>query len=143
MDIKEKAELLLKHFKEWSEQQEYIKGVAVVGSFARGDFHSNSDVDLTIISTNKDLTLERIKKDFNFDTVESSKVEVWGILTSLRNFYSNGFEVEYGVVSDQWVKEPLDAGTKNVVKNGFMVVVEKEAIFSSIRMFLNSMKPYS
>lgn len=47
MDIKEKAELLLKHFKEWSEQQEHIKGVAVVGSFARGDFHSNSDVDLT------------------------------------------------------------------------------------------------
>lgn len=57
MEIKKKADLLLENFKEWSEQQTNIKGVAVVGSFARGDYHSNSDVDLTIISTNKDLTL--------------------------------------------------------------------------------------
>jgi predicted nucleotidyltransferase len=111
--------------------------VAVVGSFARGDFHSNSDVDLTIISKNKDLTLEIIKNEFNFGNIESSTLEKWGILTSLRIFYDNGLEVEYGVVTDQWVKEPLDEGTKNVVKNGFKVVTEKEDIFFSIRMFLN------
>ncbi|MFJ5762546.1 nucleotidyltransferase domain-containing protein [Neobacillus sp. NPDC093182] len=137
MEIKKKVDFFLENFKEWSEQETNIKGVAVVGSFARGDFHSNSDVDLTIISTNKDLTLESIKNDFNFGNIESSTLEEWGILTSLRIFYNNGLEVEYGVVTDQWVKEPLDEGTKNVVKNGFKVVTEKEDIFFSIRMFLN------
>jgi predicted nucleotidyltransferase len=137
LEIKKRVDLFLENFKEWSEQQTHIKGVAVVGSFARGDFHSNSDVDLTIISTNKDLTLEIIKNEFNFGNIESSTLEEWGILTSLRIFYDNGLEVEYGVVTDQWVKEPLDEGTKNVVKNGFKVVTEKEDIFFSIRMFLN------
>lgn len=92
MDIKRKADLLLENFKKWSEQQTHIKGVAVVGSFARGDFHSNSDVDLTIISTNKDLTLEIIKNEFNFGNIEISTLEEWGILTSLRIFYGNGLE---------------------------------------------------
>ncbi|MDF2593648.1 MAG: Nucleotidyltransferase domain [Clostridia bacterium] len=110
-----------------------------MGSFARGDFHSNSDVDLTIISTNKDLTLDIIKNEFNFGNIESSSLEEWGILTSIRIFYGNGLEVEYGVVTDQWVKEPLDEGTKNVVKNGFKVVTEKEDIFYSVRMFLNKL----
>ncbi len=137
-DIK-KVDLLLEKFKEWSEQQTHIKGVAVVGSFARGDFHSNSDVDLTIISTNKELTLDIIKNEFNFGNIESSSLEEWGILTSIRIFYGNGLEVEYGVVTDQWVKEPLDEGTKNVVKNGFKVVTEKENIFYSVRMFLNKL----
>jgi predicted nucleotidyltransferase len=139
LEIKKKADLLLENFKEWSEQQTYIKGVAVVGSFARGDYHSNSDVDLTIISTNKDLTLNIIKNEFNFDNIESSTLEEWGILTSLRIFYGNGLEVEYGVVTDRWVKEPLDEGTKNVVKNGFKVIAEKEDIFYSVRMFLNKL----
>ncbi|WP_299095834.1 nucleotidyltransferase domain-containing protein [uncultured Metabacillus sp.] len=139
MKIKEKADLLLGNFKGWSEQQTHIQGVAVVGSFARGDFHSNSDVDLTIITTNKDLTLNMIKNDFNFGNIESSTLEEWGILTSLRIFYGNGLEVEYGVVTDQWVKEPLDEGTKNVVKNGFKVVTEKENIFYSIKMYLNNL----
>jgi predicted nucleotidyltransferase len=137
LEIKKRVDLFLENFKEWSEQQTHIKGVAVVGSFARGDFHSNSDVDLTIISTNKDLTLEIIKNEFNFGNIESSTLEEWGILTSLRIFYDNDLEVEYGVVTDQWVKEPLDEGTKNVVKNGFKDVTEKEDIFFNIRMFLN------
>jgi predicted nucleotidyltransferase len=139
LGIENKVNLLLENFKEWSQQQTHIKGVAIVGSFARGDFHSNSDVDLTIISTNKNLTLEIIKNDFSFGNIESSTLEEWGILTSLRIFYDNGLEVEYGVVTDQWVKEPLDEGTKNVVKNGFKVVTEKEDIFYSVRMFLNKL----
>ncbi|KKI90021.1 hypothetical protein WQ54_23130 [Bacillus sp. SA1-12] len=139
MEIKQKVNLLLENFKEWSGQQPTIKGVAVVGSFARGDFHLNSDVDLTIISIDKDLTLESIKNDFHFGHIESSTIEQWGILTSLRIFYDNGLEVEYGVVTDRWVKEPLDEGTKNVVKNGFKIITEKEDIFSSVTMFLNKL----
>ncbi|MDF2606858.1 MAG: Nucleotidyltransferase domain [Bacillales bacterium] len=137
MEIQVKTDFFLKKFKEWAEQQSHIKGVAIVGSFARGDFHSNSDVDLTIISTNKVHTLESIKKDFIFCGIHNFALEEWGILTSLRILYDNGVEVEYGVVTDQWVNEPLDEGTKNVVKNGFKIICEEENIFNTIRLFLN------
>jgi predicted nucleotidyltransferase len=137
LEIINKAGLLLKQFKEWSENQNHIKGVAIVGSFARGDFNSKSDVDLVIISTNKDLTLRIIRADFNYCGVLSYSLEEWGILTSLRVFYENGLEVEYGVVTDQWVSEPIDQGTKNVIKNGFKIVTEKENTFYGITKYLN------
>lgn len=138
MEIKEKANSLLKQFKEWSELQSHVTGVALVGSFARGDFHPNSDIDLVIISSDKDLTLRVIKSDFNYGDISSYQIEEWGILTSLRVFYENGLEVEYGVVTNQWVEEPLDQGTRNVVKNGFQVVNDKEKVFSSITRYLKN-----
>jgi predicted nucleotidyltransferase len=135
----DKADLLFNEFKEWSKRQNDIKGVAVVGSFARGDYNSNSDIDLVIISTNKDFTLSIIKSDFHFSGIKSCALEEWGILTSFRVFYENGLEVEYGVVTDQWVIEPLDEGTKNVVKNGFKIITDKENTFYGITKYLNEL----
>lgn len=130
-------DFLLNKFKEWSEQQSHIKGVALVGSFARGDFNFMSDVDFIIISTNKELTLKIIQSDFHYGDINSYQLEEWGILTSLRIFYRNGLEVEYGVATKQWVDEPLDEGTKNVVKNGFKIITDRKNIFSSVTRFLN------
>ena len=133
----DKADLLFNKFKVWSEHQNDIKGVAVVGSYARGEYNTKSDVDLVIISTNKDFTLSMIKSDFHFSGIKSYSLEEWGILTSLRVFYDNGLEVEYGVVTDQWVIEPLDEGTKIVVKNGFKIITEKENNFYAINKYLH------
>jgi predicted nucleotidyltransferase len=135
----DKADFLLNEFKEWSGHQNDIKGVGVVGSYARGDYHSKSDVDLVIISKNKASTLNIIKSDFHFSSIKSCLLEEWGILTSLRVFYDNGLEVEYGAVTDQWVMEPLDEGTKNVVKNGFKILTEKENIFNGIVKYVNQL----
>lgn len=135
----DKVDLLFNEFKEWLEHQNDIKGVAVVGSYARGEHNSKSDLDLIIISTNKDFTLSIIKSDFHYSGIKSCSLEEWGILTSLRVFYDNGLEVEYGVVTYQWVSEPLDEGTKNVVKNGFKIIAEKENTFSSIKKYLNQL----
>ena len=134
-----KADLFFKEFKEWSEHQNDIKGVAVVGSYARGDHNSNSDIDLVIISTNKDFTLNIIKSDFHYSGIKSYSLEEWGILTALRVFYENGLEVEYGVVKDQWVIEPLDEGTKTVVRNGFKIINDKENTFFGITKYLNQL----
>ncbi len=137
MNLKERANEFFVNFKEWSNNQNHIKGVGILGSFARGDFHSKSDVDLTIISTNKDLTVNTIQNDFDVGTIKSITHEDWGIVTFLRIIYDNGLEVEYGVVTDKWVIEPLDERTKSVVTKGFKVLVEKEDTFSSVLNFLN------
>lgn len=134
----EKVDDLLQEFKKWAEYQNQIKGVAIVGSFARGDFHLKSDVDLIIISNNKEVTIQDILSEFKFDGVNRHHLEQWGpFLTSLRIFYDSELEVEYGVSTNVWVKEPLDKGTKEVVKNGFKILLDKESVFSGVNKYLN------
>lgn len=139
MDIKVKVDYLLQQFKKWSAFQNHIKGVAIVGSFARGDFHLKSDVDLVIISTDKEVTIQDILLEFKYEDVNRHQLEQWGpFLTSLRIFYDNELEVEYGVVTNVWVKEPLDKGTKEVVKDGFKILLDKENAFSGVNKYLST-----
>jgi predicted nucleotidyltransferase len=138
MILLEKANFLLQKFKKWSESQKHIQGVAIVGSFAREEFRLDSDIDLVIISDNKEAAIQDILSGFEYDVVFRHQLEQWGpFLTSLRIFYDNGLEVEYGVTTYDWVKDPLDGGTKNVVKNGFKILIDKENVFSSVIEFLN------
>jgi predicted nucleotidyltransferase len=53
VSIKEKATDLLCCVKSWSETQDTILAAAIVGSFARDDYHEGSDVDLVIITKDK------------------------------------------------------------------------------------------
>lgn len=138
MDKKNKIDFLLNEFSKWSKKQNEIMGVAIVGSFARGDFYADSDVDLVIITTDKMNTIDTIYSQFHYDEMIHHSIEEWGILTSLRIFYKNELEIEYGVVSNQWIEEPLDEGTKEVVENGFKILVDKENIFSSVTKFLHN-----
>jgi predicted nucleotidyltransferase len=138
LDIKNKVDFLLNEFINWCKKQNEIIGVAIVGSFARGDFNADSDVDLVIISTDKMNTIDTIYSQFHYDEMIHHSIEEWGILTSLRIFYKNELEIEYGVVTKQWVEEPLDEGTKEVVENGFMILLDKENIFSSVTKFLHN-----
>lgn len=70
MNIEHQAENFLVQFTDWANNQHHIKGVALVGSFARGGFHSNSDIDLTIISENKNLTTNSIRDEFKYRDIE-------------------------------------------------------------------------
>lgn len=132
MKIKNKADILIDNFKKWSVHENLIKGVAIVGSYARGDFHKQSDIDLVIISNEKKNTIKQILSNFKFGSILNFKLEQWGILTALRVCYENGIEVEYGIVNTEWVNEPLDNGTLNVVTDGFRVLLDKENIFTNI-----------
>lgn len=79
-----------------------------------------------------------ILSEFKYNVVDRHQLEQWGpYLTSLRIFYNNELEVEYGVVTNEWVKEPLDKGTKNVVENGFKILFDKENVFSSVVKYIN------
>jgi predicted nucleotidyltransferase len=128
---------LIESLRRWALNQPDIRGIALVGSFARGNFHAESDVDFVIITSAKDKIIQLICDDFVFDRSIGFRIEEWGILTSLRAYYDGGsLEVEYGLVSDEWVHEPLDAGTKEVVLNGFKVVLDKDNIFESVTPFI-------
>ncbi|QSO54658.1 nucleotidyltransferase domain-containing protein [Alicyclobacillus curvatus] len=128
---------LIESLRRWALNQPDIRGIALVGSFARGNFHAESDVDFVIITSAKDKIIQLICEDFVFDRSIGFQIEEWVILTSLRVYYDGSLEVEYGLVSDEWVHEPLDAGTKEVVLNGFKVVLDKDNIFGAVTRFID------
>jgi len=131
----------LDEFKAWAAQRDGIQGAALVGSFARGNFHSGSDVDLVIIVDDQAAILSAVRNEFNYGEITRWALEEWGILTSLRAYYTNGLEVEYGVVTSVWCSEPLDGGTKQVVANGFKVILDKGAVFEPVEVWLKGESP--
>ncbi|MBX5477024.1 MAG: nucleotidyltransferase domain-containing protein [Clostridia bacterium] len=92
----------LEHFAAWADACPLILGVALVGSYARGDFREDSDVDLVVVTQDETRTLQAIRDEFRLEDIVDARIEEWGILTSLRVFYAGGLEVEYGVVTKAW-----------------------------------------
>jgi hypothetical protein len=44
---------------------------------------------------------------------------------SLRVFYRNGLEVEFGLTDPAWAALPLDEGTRQVIAGGMRVLFER------------------
>jgi 3-methyladenine DNA glycosylase AlkD len=59
-------------------------------------------------------------------------VELYGRLTSLRVWYVDGPEVEFGLTTRDWAAQPLDAGTGQVIMEGFQVLYERQALLSPL-----------
>jgi len=56
--------------------------------------------------------------------VEKHQAEDYGKLTSLRVWYQNGMEVEYGITTSHWAATPLDTETHRVISDGMIVLFE-------------------
>jgi hypothetical protein len=44
---------------------------------------------------------------------------------SLRGYYEEGLEVEFGFATTSWAAAPLDAGTRDVIAGGIMVLFDR------------------
>jgi len=62
--------------------------------------------------------------------VEKYQIEDYGKLTSVRVWYQNGMEVEYGFATPDWAVPPLDAGTERVIRDGMVVLFEQGNLLS-------------
>ena len=58
------------------------------------------------------------------------QTEQYGALTSIRVWYSDGSEIEYGLSGESWAALPLDEGTRQVIAGGMRVLFERESILS-------------
>jgi predicted nucleotidyltransferase len=109
----------------WSQKQAEIHAVILVGSQARGNAKADSDVDLVIICGNPEYYLRELDWIREFGTPERHAIEGWGMVTSLRVWFESGLEVEFGLTSNEWIREPLDVGTKRVISDGYRILVDK------------------
>ena len=126
----EHVRAFLDDFVAWAAAQPDVQGIALVGSYARGAAREDSDVDLVILTNQPRKYLDDLEWIERFGTVDRQQVEDYGKLTSLRVWYQNGREVEYGITAPDWAAVPLDAGTRRVIGDGMTVLFERGNLLS-------------
>ena len=120
--------------KQWGEECEFVKAVILVGSYARGTNKADSDIDLCILSDNKSYIVSSPDIFNQFGSFSKFDIEYYGACTSIRVWYDNGLEVEYGIVDESWISKPLDSGTNQVLHDGYKVIVDKKDYFKDIEL---------
>lgn len=111
---------------EWATNQPAISSVALVGSHARGEAQPDSDIDLVLLGADPQVFLDDPSWIQHFGDVETCQTEDWGMVTSLRVHYRNGWEVEFGMTTPEWAGLPADPGTRSVVLHGMRILWDRE-----------------
>jgi len=117
-----KVSTFIELFSSWARTQSDIEAVALVGSYAREAAVEDSDVDLVILTADPDRFLHDRSWIAVFGKVARYQNEDYGRVTSVRVFYGNALEVEFGFTTPAWAKSPIDEGTKRVVLGGIKVL---------------------
>lgn len=117
-------------FVSWASEQSDVQAIAVVGSYARGEARADSDIDFVILTVQPETYLQSRHWIEQFGRVEKYQIEDYGKLISLRVWYQNGLEVEYGITTPDWAALPLDAGTREVMRGGIIILFERGRLLS-------------
>lgn len=129
--LSEQIDAFLEQFAAWAQAQPDIQAVALVGSHARNAATGASDIDLVVIATRPEVYLRSTEWTERFGAVQKQQVEDYGALVSLRVWYGDGREVEYGLTSERWTALPLDNGTHRVISDGMRILFERRPILST------------
>jgi predicted nucleotidyltransferase len=137
--MKKQVTSLLNDVTKWAESRPEILGVALVGSYARGEAKIDSDVDLVLLASAPKEFIDKSEWTKDFGVVKSYEVEDWGLVTSLRVYYQKDLEVEYGMTSSEWVSEPIDEGTLRVIADGMKILFDRLGLLDrALRVVKNS-----
>ncbi len=117
----------------WASAQPDVKAVALVGSYARDAAIEGSDVDLLILTTDVAKYTSDRSWVWWFGEATACRVEDWGKVTSVRTFYKDGLEVEYGFSTPDWAQMPMDAGSSRVVSAGMKILFDAQNILGRVQ----------
>lgn len=118
--------------KTYAQNDSHIKCALIVGSYARKTNKEDSDLDLIIITTNKQVMVKNPNFINTFGKVNKHQNEYYGACTSIRVWYEDGKEVEFGLVEPSWLALPLDQGTKQVLSDGYQIIIDKDEVFADL-----------
>jgi uncharacterized protein len=127
-----RAAALLEAATEWARARPDIAALALVGSYAREAARPGSDVDLVVITSDPARYLDDLSWTTGFGAVSHHQLEDYGKVISVRVWYADGLEVEYGITSEDWAALPLDEGTRAVISDGMKVLFERGDILSKL-----------
>ena len=120
----------------WSKKEELIEGICLVGSYARKQAKLNSDIDLILLCKDTEKYLNDLDWTNNFGNVKKFQKEYYDSVTSIRVWYKDGIEVEYGFTKIIWANIPVDKGTKRVVEDGMKIIYDPKDILLSLQQYV-------
>src|SRR5215510_7998663 len=123
----------LERVTDWVAHQPTMAGVALVGSYARGEARPDSDIDLVLLCEAPHAFLAHTSWIYHFGAVERCRPEEWGLVASLRIHYKESFEVEFGLTTLAWAGLPVDQGTQDVVSHGMRILWDREGLLGRLR----------
>ena len=62
------------------------------------------------------------------------QTEYYGACTSIRVWYKDGIEVEFGIAEPSWLTMPLGIGTYQVLSDGYKLIVDKKWYFKDLEL---------
>lgn len=116
--------------KKYATNSTFIDSIILVGSYASGKNKIDSDIDLVLVTASKEEMLKNDEFINEFGWVLKKQIEYYGACTSIRVWYQDGKEVEFGLVSPSWLQLPLDSGTAKVLSDGYRVLIDKKGYFN-------------
>jgi predicted nucleotidyltransferase len=135
------VETFLDHLKNWAATRDDIRALALVGSHARGQARADSDVDLVVVCSEAPRYLKDTAWVSDFGEAKSVALEDWGKVQSVRVLYRNGLEVEFGITTKDWASLPPDRGTADVLKNGVLVLLDRDGELLRLVDLVQSNRP--
>lgn len=124
-------ETFFSDIRDWAAEAPQIESVILAGSYARGTNHAGSDVDLVILTADKAGMLRDPSWTARFGNAVKRQIEEYGACTSVRVWYEDGPEVEFGLVLPSWAAAPLDPGTARVLRDGYRVLSDRAGHFAA------------
>ena len=67
-----------------------------------------------------------------FGTLLHLQLEDWGMVQAIRVHYQGRLEVEFGITSPHWAAAPPDVGTRRVLKDGVVVLLDRDGALTSL-----------
>ncbi len=115
----------------WAAEHRDVRGVVVVGSWARNAARMDSDVDIVVLTdTSAHADPALWTRLLDGDVI---RLQQWGPVREVRLRRASGLEVEMGVVSPSWADtDPVDAGTRRVITDGHRIVYDPDGTLEAL-----------
>jgi uncharacterized protein len=133
------ADAIIRTVAEWAMSREDVRAMALVGSWARGNPHQGSDIDLLLLS---DLANEYRRRrewltEIDFKgaghRILSGEDASYGVAWSRHVALLPAGKVELTFAQCSWARiDPVDVGTRSVVKEGFRIVIDRDATLAEL-----------
>jgi predicted nucleotidyltransferase len=137
-----RVEQLLQRATAWARQRSDIRGLALVGSWARGSARADSDVDLVVLTTAANRYLGDDEWSAALGAIGVLGTQAWGRLTERRLLLEGGLEVEVGVTGPAWAAtDPVDAGTRRVVTDGMRILHDPDGQLAALAVAATQSQP--
>jgi predicted nucleotidyltransferase len=138
MEITE-ANAIVSAVTNWAAKRSDIRAMALVGSWARGNPHRISDIDLLLLSDRVDeyRCSQEWLTEIDFGgagyRLDSSESATYGVVWSRHVHLLPAAEVELAFSECSWAQsEPVDCGTRGVVKDAFQIIFDKDGMLSKL-----------